>query len=70
MTREPIKDFYGKILGWIETDDQGNKVAKDFYGKILGKYRKDTNKTYDFYGRILFKGVMTSALLTAQSVKK
>ena len=62
-TREKIKDFYGKIIGTVETDDAGNKIARDFYGKILGKYRKDTDKTYDFYGKILSKGDITSALV-------
>ena len=62
-TRELVKDFYGKIIGTIETDNTGNKIARDFYGKILGKYRKDTNKTYDFYGKILANGDITSALI-------
>ena len=35
--REPVKDFYGRVLGWI--DDQGDKiVATDFYGRRLGVY--------------------------------
>lgn len=62
-TKELVKDFYGKILGSVETDEKGNKIARDFYGKILGKYRKDTDKTYDFYGKILSKGDITSALI-------
>ena len=62
-TRELIKDFYGKIIGSVETDNLGNKVARDFYGKILGKYRKAENKTYDFYGKILAKGDITQSLV-------
>ena len=35
IVREPVKDWRGKILGFIETDTQtGNKKIKDFYGKI------------------------------------
>ena len=31
--REPIKDFYGKVLGWRE--DKGNRiVASDFYVSV------------------------------------
>ena len=35
MNKETIKDFYGKILGTVETDNQGNKTVRDFYGRIL-----------------------------------
>lgn len=62
-TREQVKDFYGKIIGYIDTKDNGDRIAKDFYGKILGKYRKEFDKTYDFYGKILSKGDITSALV-------
>ena len=63
MTSQTIKDFYGKILGYIEEDLQGNKVAYDFYRRILGKYNKRENKTRDFYGRILSNGDITSSLV-------
>lgn len=63
MARENVKNFYGQIIGSIEIDSQGNKIARDFYGKILGRYRKETNKTTDFYGKILSKGDITSALV-------
>jgi extradiol dioxygenase family protein len=61
--REAIKDFYGKIIGWIETDSKGNKIVKDFYGKILGRYDKALDKTMDFYGKVLSKGDITAALI-------
>jgi hypothetical protein len=57
MTKQTIKDFYGRIIGYIETDEKtGNKTALDFYGKILGFYKKNTNVTTDFYGRIVTRG--------------
>lgn len=60
----PIKDFYGKILGYIEEDDvSGDKVAYDFYRKILGRYIKRENNTRDFYGRIVSRGDTTQALV-------
>ena len=35
-TNKPIKDFYGKILGYIWTDSKTkNQKATDFYGRIL-----------------------------------
>lgn len=56
MSRETIKDFYGKVLGFVDTDANGDKIAKDFYGKIVGRYKKSSNTTYDFYGRIVARG--------------
>ncbi len=60
--RDTIKDFYGRILGYI--DDEGNKkVAKNFYGKILGYYYVNEDVTKDFYGRIVARGNILSALI-------
>ena len=61
--REVIRDFYGRILGTITTDSNGNKVVRDFYGKILGKYDKKSNVTRDFYGRIVAKGDRSNSLI-------
>lgn len=63
MEREVIRDFYGRVLGSITTDNNGNKVARDFYGRIVGKYEKKRNITRDFYGRIVGKGDRLSALI-------
>ena len=63
MKKEFIRDFYGRILGSIETDTNGNKVAKDFYGRRLGTYDKKSNMTRDFYGRIIAKGDQTAGLI-------
>lgn len=59
-----IKDFYGRKIGSIETDEQGNKLVKDFYGRLQGKYDKKLNVTKDFYGRVIARGDQSSALLT------
>lgn len=60
--KEPVKDFYGVILGWL--DDQGDKiVATDFYGVILGFYKKSTDTTHDFYGRIICQGNAVTGLI-------
>jgi len=64
IVKDTIKDFYGKILGYVETDDvTGNKVAYDFYRRVLGKYNKRENCTRDFYGKILSRGDTTQALV-------
>jgi hypothetical protein len=62
VSKEKIKDRNGKIIGWIETDHLGNKLAKDFYGKIVGRYVKMSNLTKDFYGRIVAQGDATAGL--------
>lgn len=62
-TKEPIKDWQGKILGFIETESNGNKVLRDFYGRILGKYDKSLDVTRDFYGRQVGKGDVLMTLL-------
>ena len=62
-TKEPIKDWQGKILGFMETESNGNKVLRDFYGRILGKYDKSLDVTRDFYGRQVGKGEMLMTLL-------
>lgn len=58
-----IKDFYHRIIGTIEEDREGNKVAKDFYQRIVGKYKKKQNLTYDFYNRIVGRGDVLSSLI-------
>ena len=63
--KEKIKDWTGKIIGFVETDSvTGNKVVKDFYGKIKGKYNKKLNITQDFYGRTVAKGDQSAMMLT------
>lgn len=63
VSKEKIKDQNGKIVGWVETDHLGNKVAKDFYGRLKGRYSKMTNLTKDFYGKIVAQGDATVGLL-------
>lgn len=59
-----LRDFYGKITGYVEIDDRGNKTLRDFYGKILGTYDKRYDVTRDFYGRIVGNGDILTSLLT------
>lgn len=60
--RTTIKDFYGRILGFIDTDERGNKTVRDFHFKILGKYDKANDVTRDFYGKVLAQGDQSSML--------
>ena len=64
IQKDKIKDWTGKIIGFIETDStNGNKVVRDFYGRILGRYNKKLNITQDFYGRTVGKGDLLLMLL-------
>ena len=56
ISKEPVREFNGKIMGFIETDRDGNQQVRDFYGRILGTYDKKMNVTRDLYGRILTRG--------------
>ena len=59
----PIKNFYGKILGYVESLPNGDKIYRNFYRKILYYYRKNRDVTTDFYNRILAQGDIGSGLL-------
>ena len=59
---EYIRDFHGRILGRVETDSQGNKIARDFGGMILNRYDAKNNVTRDFGGRIIARGDVSSSL--------
>lgn len=61
--KEPIKDWRGKVIGFVETDSVGNKILRDYQGHILGKYNKQLDKTQDFHGRQVAKGDCIMMLL-------
>lgn len=67
MTKEPIKNFFGQTIGYVETDERtGDQVVRDFYNKILGYYYKDRNVTTDFYKRIVARGNALTSFLAAE----
>ena len=53
MAEQIIKDSYFRILGYIETKPNGDKIGKDSYRRIVGYYEAKTNVTKDFYQRIV-----------------
>lgn len=66
MDTETIRDFYGVIIGYVETDKRtGNKTFRNFQRVILGYYFKDRNVTTDFYQRIVARGDAGTGLITA-----
>lgn len=56
VSREPVREFGGKIIGWVETDAQGNQEVRNFNGTIIARYDSKINVTRDFYNRILTQG--------------
>ena len=63
MEEITIKDYRGKIIGYIKTNPNGDKVVMDFYRKILGRYDSATDTTRDFYGRIVARGDASAMLI-------
>ena len=68
--QEILRDFYGKIIGYIETDSIGNKVIRDKYRKIIGYYDKKSNLTRDFYRRIVGRGDQSALLFLQDKLNK
>ena len=68
--REPIKDYYNRIIGYIETKPNGDKIGYDFYLRIVGYYEKNSNLTKDFYRRIVGRGDILSSLITSDSANR
>lgn len=63
-TKQWIRDYAGRVLGSVETDNVGNKIVRDLYGKVLGKYDKRADLTRDLYGHVVAKGDHSSMLIT------
>ena len=60
---ETIRQYNGLILGYLDYQSNGDIVAKNASRQILGRYERSSNTTKDFYGKILYRGNMASALL-------
>ncbi len=62
-TEERIKDWTGKLLGYVETDNQGNQKVKDWTGKLLGYYNAGDNTTREWNGRKIAEGNVAVSLI-------
>lgn len=60
---DTIKDIYGRIIGFIDEDERGNKTIKNEYSRILGYYNSSDDTTRDEYNRPLYRGDRVSLLL-------
>lgn len=65
MREETLRDWKGKIIGYIQFYPNGDKQISDFYRKIKGKYDAKQNVTKDFYGRIVAQGDCLTMLLNS-----
>jgi hypothetical protein len=61
---EIIRDFPSlKILGYVRTQANGDKIAFNFQKRILGYYRAKYDHTTDWTGRIIAKGDTVVSLI-------
>ena len=63
MAKEKIRDEKGMILGFIDTDSNGNTKVTNFQGFILGGYDSRLNVTRRASGWIIGKGNQSSRLI-------
>ena len=56
MFGEPVKDWSGRVLGFVETDKKGNQIVKNFGGKVLARYNAEKDWTTDYAGKLLSRG--------------
>ena len=62
-TRQEIYDGRGMRIGWIETDERGNKRVYSMTKGVVGYYYKDTNRTVTIGGKIIAYCDCATALL-------
>ena len=62
-TRQEIYDGRGARIGWIETDERGNKRVYSFSKGLVGFYYKDSNRTVTVGGKIIAYCDCATALL-------
>lgn len=61
--RQDIMDGCGRRIGWIETDERGNKRVYSFSKGLVGFYYKDINRTVTVGGKIIAFADCSTALL-------
>lgn len=62
-TRQEIYDGRGARIGWIETDERGNKRVYSFLKGLVGFYYKDSNRTVTVGGKIIAYSDCSTVLL-------
>lgn len=59
----PLKDFKGRIYGYLHTQSNGDVWAYTFGGKLVGKYLKSEDVTRDWYGHNVSTGNVVASLI-------
>lgn len=62
-TTQEIYDGRGARIGWIETDERGNKRVYSMTKGIVGYYYRDADRTVTVGGKIIGYCDCASALL-------
>lgn len=57
-----VRDWRGKIIGFVDFDKSGKKTVRNFHGQILGYYDPQFNVTRRFGGQVIAKGDQSSML--------
>lgn len=70
MDREVIKDFGGRILGYLEHQSNGDIIVKDFYFKILGKYDKASILLRIFMAEYCSRAIWPLVLLGCMGINR
>lgn len=64
MHEEELRDFYGRKFGTVECYDNGDRIVRNWPEmQIVAFYYKATNRTEDFYHRVVAQGDTTVAML-------
>lgn len=56
MAREEIRGFNNQIIGFVETDNNGNKTVRGWNNQIVAYYRKSDNTTRGWNNQIICTG--------------
>jgi len=63
LRTQVLRDWKGRIVGYIDIDEKGNKIIKDDHRIILGYYDAKRDVTTNFGRVVLAKGDLSSLLL-------
>jgi hypothetical protein len=63
MSRQTLKDAQFRIIGYIDTADDGRQTARDAQFRIVGYYEPNTNQTKDAQFRVVAHGNLLASLL-------
>ncbi len=59
----PLKDFKGRIYGYIHTQSNGDVWAYNWKGQLVGKYLRNEDVTRDWYGHNVSTGNVVASLI-------